>query len=476
MVILLAGVVLLLAIAAILWFGTPRLVEVAPAEQAKDVPAGAALRLRFSRPMQAASLDGRLSVSPFRTGQISEQGDELVFTPDLPWQPGETVTVNLKRGVRAAGLFQLPLLQERSWSFTIRRPSLAYLYPSDRAANIYLIDPVSGESSQLTESLAGVVDFDIDTRGEALYYSALIGDSGSAIYRLDLTNTEAAPLSILECPQALCTSPRIAPGNDFLAYEKTASPARGEAGYPQVWLMPLTGEPTPESGPTVADQEPKLAGDPQHQTIQPQWSPDGLLTYYDSVQKAFIVLDLKSGERREFPNQTGQPGSWSPDGLAYVVPEILDNPTVSPAPDPATFPVVSSHLMRFNLSGSQQDLTAPPRTGGGVRASDLEDTSPAFSPDGKLLAFARKYLNLALWTPGRQLWLMRPDGTEARPVSNAPYFNHFNFAWSPSGDRIAYVRFNQNAPTDPPEVWLVDLDSGLETQIVIGGFAPRWIP
>jgi len=457
---LITVLVLLAAAAVIFWLGTPQLEEVSPVDQAADVPAGTAIRLRFSRPMQVDSVVERLTLSPFRTGQVSSEGNEIVFTPDSAWQAGETVTVNLKSGARAAGLFQLPLPGEQSRSFTTRRPRLAYLYPFDRAANIYQLDPASGETRQLTDNPAGVLDFDIDSRGETLIYSAYVGDSGSAIYSLDLTTPDAAPLSILECPQALCTAPRVAPGNDFLAYERTAFPGKDVVDYPQVWLLPY-------ANPQETAQEPTLAGDALHQTFEPHWSPGGLLTYYDSSQEAFILLDPRSGERRAIANQTGQPGSWSPDGLAYVVPEILDNPTVDPAPDPATFPVVSSHLLRFNMDGSQQDLTIE---------EELEDTAPAFSPDGNWLAFARKYLTPALWTPGRQIWLMRPDGTEARQVTNTPDTNHYNLAWSPDSSRIAYSRFNQNAPTDPPEIWLVNPVSGIETQLVIGGYAPRWIP
>ena len=459
-IILIAVLVLLAAAAAIFWLGTPRLEEVSPVDQAADVPAGTAIRLRFSRPMQVDSVVDRLTLSPFRTGQVSTDGNEIVFTPDSAWQAGETVTISLESGARAAGLFQLPLPGEQSWSFTTRRPRLAYLYPFDRAANIYQLDPASGETRQLTDNPAGVIDFDIDSQGETLIYSAYIGDSGSAIYSLDLTTPDATPLSILECPQALCTAPRVAPGNDFLAYERTAFPGKDAADYPQVWLLPTSNQ---QENP----QEPTLVGDALHQTLEPHWSPGGLLTYYDSTQEAFVLLDPRSGERREIANQTGLPGSWNPDGQAYVVPEILDNPTVDPAPDPATFPAVSSHLLRFNMDGSQQDLTIE---------EELEDTAPAFSPDGNWLAFARKYLTLALWTPGRQIWLMRPDGTEARQVTNTPDTNHYNLAWSPDGSQIAYSRFNQNAPTDPPEIWLVDPASGEEAQLVIGGYAPRWIP
>ena len=95
-------------------------------------------------------------------------------------------------------------------------------------------------------------------------------------------------------------------------------------------------------------------------------------------------------------------------------------------------------------------------------ADNLEDTSPAYSPDGASLAFARKYLDVTRWTPGRQIWLMNSDGSGARPLTQDPYFNHFNMVWDPDGDQIAYVRFDENSTNRPAR----SLASRLENRIL----------
>jgi Tol biopolymer transport system component len=105
----------------------------------------------------------------------------------------------------------------------------------------------------------------------------------------------------------------------------------------------------------------------------------------------------------------------------------------------------------------------------------LEDTTPVFSPDGSYLAFARKFLDSARWTPGRQIWLLEVDKTGAVQYTDNPNFNHFDFAWSPDGSQLAYVRFNQTTLNEATEIWLLDTNNGLTTILVEGGFAPQWI-
>jgi Tol biopolymer transport system component len=106
----------------------------------------------------------------------------------------------------------------------------------------------------------------------------------------------------------------------------------------------------------------------------------------------------------------------------------------------------------------------------------VEDTSPAFSPDGSLIAFARKFLDAARWTPGRQIWIMGANGEDPHPVSDTPFYNYSAFAWRPDGKQLAYIRFNQDSPTQPPEIWLVKADGSDPQQLVTGGFEPQWIP
>ena len=71
---------------------------------------------------------------------------------------------------------------------------------------------------------------------------------------------------------------------------------------------------------------------------------------------------------------------------------------------------------------------------------------------------------------------MQPDGTGPSALIDDPSFSHSGFAWSPDGRQLAYLRFNQDTLTDPPELWIMNADGSNPQQLVIGGYAPQWIP
>jgi Tol biopolymer transport system component len=236
-----------------------------------------------------------------------------------------------------------------------------------------------------------------------------------------------------------------------------------EPSYPRLWLLSLA-----DAGVTTKMPEPVLAGDPLHQTIGPNWSADGALAFYDSNAAAFVILDPHTGSTTHFPNQTGQPGAWHPNGRDFVAPEINFLGEETSQELSGLQALANSHLILFNWQdGSTQDLT---------RLEELEDMAPVFSPDGAFLAFARKNLQIKLWTPGRQLWLMRTGTWQAEQLTDEPLYSHFEFAWSPGGDLLAYVRFNQSALTEPPELWVIDPFTARATELVVGGYAPQWLP
>ena len=447
----------------------PRVVEISPADEAVDISAGAELRIRFSRPMQPQSVLDQLTIQPPTPGKFTWESNQLlIFTPEQPWPSGATIQVELRPGAQAQGFPALRQNELRSWSFTIRQPRLAFLYPSDGAANIYVREPSGGENRFLTNLIAGVLDFTVDPSGELIYFSLRNPQGGSDLYQLDISEqfrpatqaeTASAPLQpemIVACSPAQCRSPAVAPNGDYLPYERTLLTAQGEAIKPQVWLLPL-------SQPDAARQ----VGDPEHVALQPSWSPQGWLTFYDPDAAAFIVVDVQGKEQMRFTNQTGQPGDWQPEGQTFVAPEIffLDANVSSSL---GLERLADSHLLMYSLSGGEpRDLT---------REEGIEDIAPAFSPDGTRLAFARKFLDARRWTPGRQLWLIDLAQQQAHPLTEDDIYNHFDFAWSPAGDRLAFVRFNQSLLTEPPEVWVLDLSSGEQVQIIVGGYAPQWIP
>lgn len=454
---------------ALYWFGAPQLISFAPLDAALDVPSSAPLRLDFSRLMEADSVAERLQIEPDIKGNLVWEGSSLVFTPDEPWPAGAAIQVVLERGARASRWPSSPMRQGASWTFTVGQPKLIYLYPTSVPANIYVYDLTTNTAQQLTDTLAGVLEFDASDDGTAVYYSIRNGNNGSDIYRLGLQagNAVGEAALVVDCGQAECRAPSISPLQDWLAFERIDPLGSDEPGYPRVWYLSL---PETDAIGTLAPRplvEASIAGEALHQTILPDWSPGGLLTYYDTTSQSFTFLDLGSGARTTFSNQTGESGSWHPSGGAFVAPEIVFETTSNPTSLPGLTQFASSQLMRFNFQdGSTNNLTRQP---------NLEDTSPVFSPDGVLLAFSRKYLEVTHWTPGRQLWLMRFDGSGARPLTNDPNYNFYDFAWDPSGSQLAYVRFDQTAMIEAPEIWVIDPATGKATRLVVGGYAPQWI-
>ena len=97
-------------------------------------------------------------------------------------------------GAPASGILALPLPQGLEWSFTIRQPSIVYLYPATDPAELTVQSPISGDTRSLIKVTGGVLDFDISADGELIYYSIRQDTSvrqapGSAIYRLDLAES-----------------------------------------------------------------------------------------------------------------------------------------------------------------------------------------------------------------------------------------------------------------------------------------------
>ncbi|MFN2197234.1 MAG: Ig-like domain-containing protein [Anaerolineales bacterium] len=414
------------------------------------VPAGAPLRVTFSQPMQPSSVEAHLTINPPVQGEYAWEETTLTFLPDQPWPAGATVTITLASGARANGGLRLPLLRGASLTFTVSNPQILYLYPTSGPADLYLLAPESGLPERLTTIQGGILSYSATGDGRQIYFAARNGQ----IYQLDRL-TQEINLAV-PCPAADCSDPQVSPDGGYLAYVRIPAGEEGPRSYPHVWLQPLP------------DGEAQLADPGAISTRLPGWSSQGWLAYYDEIAQQYRMVNPTNGSRQAFDNQTGEAGTWSADGFSFIAPEIFLIPNAYLGSTGSLEPMPTSHLLRYELeSGQSQDLTGE---------DTLEDTSPASSPGGQKIAFARKYLDPARWTPGRQLWIMQADGTQGQALTDDPFHNHSSIRWKPDSSQLLFVRSNQTDLSEPLEIWQINADGSQPIRLVIGGFAPQWIP
>lgn len=428
------------------WFVTqPRLLSVEPQAQATAVSGGTSLRLTFSHPMQSESVLQRLQIQPLPLGDFHWENQTLVFTPARPWQSGVTVAVRLRRGAQTQTFPPRRINRDFEWSFQIGYPQVLYLFPYDEKPALYQIDPLSETVQLLSEEGQEVLDYSLSANGAIILYSAR-DSGGSAIYQR--MSQLGAVERLLTVANGRVGAVQLAPSGQYLAYELTDLSEPNAKTH--VWV---TSYPPQATSPAVR------LGQVDQLTRTPLWSIGDILAYYDQTQRRYRFYDPRAQlEVNAIACETGEKGTWTPDGKAFLFAEIL--------PQEGTFS--PSHLMLYDLSsGKLSDLS---------QRNDVEDLGGVLSPQGDRLVFARKFLNALQWTPGRQLWLLDLARNEARPLLTDAQYNHYDFVWSPNGNQILFVRFNQTSLTDPPEIWMVNADGSQPRQLVKGGYAPQWIP
>jgi Tol biopolymer transport system component len=174
------------------------------------------------------------------------------------------------------------------------------------------------------------------------------------------------------------------------------------------------------------------------------------------------VLDLSSGELLQFGNEWGSAPVWSPDGGYLVLPELMLTEAEA----------LVVRLLRIDL-GAQTLLDIS------GQEELVKDVGPAWSPGGGWIAFGRQYLDENRWTPGRQIWLARPDGSEAYGLLAEPMGDHYALTWRPDGGALAYTRIDLSEgqrPVPDVSIWVYDLIAREPRQLADEGVLPKWLP
>jgi TolB protein len=403
-----------------------------------------AFSLTFAEPMDAASVEANFSLIPAIEGQLGWQGQQMWFQPRLAWSAGSEYTAVLAAGARGQSGRQIR--QDLVVRFSVRPAYVVYLSPASGPSDLWR-RTASGDrpAERLTDTGGEVYDFAMAPDGSAVVFSRTNDRSGIDLWRLTIG---AQAELLLDCQGDLCTSPAWSPDGAFLAYTREE---RGLSGSPRpspprVWTMPAGGG---RSSPLFEDSQ--VLG------FSPSFSPDGRrLAFFDSSQGGIHLIDLQTGAEEVLPTPLGQVGAWSPDGSQMLFPLMAFAGEV---------PTVELYAADLEARSVSRRLSA----GGQYRDFGV----PAWSPDGQWILLG---VQVTGGGPGRQLWLMRPDGGDARPLLAEAEYSYGAYAWDPWGTAVVVQRFPLNLPNPQPEVLVIEPGSGSARLVAVDAWLPRWQP
>jgi len=190
----------------------------------------------------------------------------------------------------------------------------------------------------------------------------------------------------------------------------------------------------------------------------PQWSPDGRYLAFEEVpfiegHGSMVVYDTVNNV---YPLPYGRLGniSWAPNGLALAY-------------DNANYPPGIGNSINLKMPAYMGQSLSP-------LSSELGDSTPQFSPDGRLIAFVRKTIREPGETYG-PIWLVDPDPYDGVPARQFTYSNFTHPQWSPDGKQLVAQAYCGSLLCED-DLIILSLDPPAEFLLKTGAKWPEWQP
>ncbi|HSN71122.1 MAG TPA: prolyl oligopeptidase family serine peptidase, partial [Steroidobacteraceae bacterium] len=284
------------------------------------------------------------------------------------------------------------------------------------------------------------------------------------------------------------TEPEFSPDGETILYTVTTANLETDQAQSDVWRVRWDG--TGRTQITVSTEASEW---------RPTFSPDGDSIAFLSDRGAdettqVWLMPAAGGEARQVTDFPGgvEDYVWSPDSRRLAVIALDPEPTTSGAPPPI---VIDRYQFKEDYAGylgprrkhlylMDLDSDEPPVQ---LTRGDHDQYLPAFSPDGKLIAFVTKRGG----DPDRHLnfdiYVIAPEsGAEARQVTTFPGSDLDPYwesrpAFSPDGRSIAYLQSGEDkwiyyAPWQLAVVDVATGESRLPAPIDRSFYKPRWSP
>jgi dipeptidyl aminopeptidase/acylaminoacyl peptidase len=253
------------------------------------------------------------------------------------------------------------------------------------------------------------------------------------------------------------SQPEISPDGQWIAYAVRTRMLKEDKNEQRLWMISTHGG---DAIPLTAEGV---------TSVHPRWSPDGkyisFLSARDGGKNQVWLLDRRGGEAVRLTETIlgVDDFEWSPDSARLVLilrdpkPEDLEAAKNKEKPAPATPPkpktpppfVIDRLQFKRDTVGYLDrrrthlyvfDVTAKTTTQ--ITSGDFDDNEPAWSPDGKSLAFSSNRTSDPDANYDVNIWVVAADNTDKgahlKQVTTNPGPDTAP-TWSPDGKWIAYV-------------------------------------
>ncbi len=251
------------------------------------------------------------------------------------------------------------------------------------------------------------------------------------------------------------SDPQISPDGAWVAYRVRTPDLKEDKNPSDIWMTRWDGQETVRLTTSKESES------------SPRWSPDGRYLAFlssrddDNDVSQVWLLPRSGGEAEKLTDEKGgvEDYDWSPDGKRLVL--VVADPDPEAAADEGSAkkkktkkPIVIDRF-QFKLDGygylthrrshlSLVDIAA--KSSQVLTTGDFDEVLPAWSPDGKTIAFVSKRMPEADRTDNYDIWAIAPapGATPRQLTTDERADNHPDFdsrlAWSPDSKWIAYVQ------------------------------------
>jgi dipeptidyl aminopeptidase/acylaminoacyl peptidase len=243
--------------------------------------------------------------------------------------------------------------------------------------------------------------------------------------------------------------PQVSPDGAWVAYTVTTMNIEKDDSSTRVWMAPTAG-----GDPIPMTAEGKSAS-------RPRWSPDGrflaFLAAADGGKTQVWTLFRQGGDSQQLTKTLQGVSSyeWSPDGKRMVLvlqdprPEELEKKKDGEKKSKTTPPwVITRRQFKTDYVGYLDSrrthlfvLDVAAKTTSQITSGDYDDSSPAWSPDGRLIAFVSNRTADPDGNYNTDVWVVAADnpdrGETLIQVTNSLGPDE-SPAWSPDGELIVH--------------------------------------